>query len=157
MSSRVHVFVSAALLMCAAVAHAQVTIKDAWVRPTVAQQQATGAFLQITAAHDTRLVAVRSPVAQVAEIHEMAMQGDVMTMRPLAGLDLPAGRPVVLKPGGMHVMLMQLRQPIHHGEQVPLILVFEGRDGRRETVEVKAVARAATGQPAAGGHGAHPH
>jgi len=157
MSSRFHAFVAAAMLMCAAVAHAQVTVKDAWVRPTVAQQQATGAFLQITAAQDTRLVAVRSPVAQVAEIHEMAMQGDVMTMRPLAALDLPAGRPVELKPGGMHVMLMQLRQPIRNGEQVPLVLVFEGRNGRRETVEVKAVARAAAGQPAAAGHDAHRH
>lgn len=122
---------------------AQVTVSQPWVRATVAQQKATGAFFQLKSVGDSRLVEVRSAVAGVAEIHEMSMEGGVMRMRPLAdGLALPAGQSVELKPGGYHVMLLALKKPIAAGDAVPLTLVFEGRDKKRETVEVQAEARA---------------
>jgi copper(I)-binding protein len=124
-------------------AHAQTTVKDPWVRGTVAQQTATGLFVQLTSAAGGKLVSVASPVAAMVEIHEMAMDGDVMRMRALpAGLELPAGKPVELKPGGYHVMLMGLKQTLKDGDTVPVTLVVEGKDGKRETLELKAPVRA---------------
>ena len=129
----------AAALLAAGAAVAQTTIQDAWVRGMVAPQRATGAFMKITSPQGGKLVAVSSPVARVAEVHEMVMQGDVMAMRAIESLDLPAGKAVVLKPGGHHLMLMGLKQQLKAGDAVPLTLVIEGRDGRRETLEVTAV------------------
>ncbi|MBT9550992.1 MAG: copper chaperone PCu(A)C [Hydrogenophaga sp.] len=120
---------------------ASVEIKDPWVRATVAQQKATGAFMQLTAKADSKLVEVKSPVAGVAEIHEMAMDKDVMKMRQVPGLALPAGKAVDLKPGGFHVMLLDLKAQVKVGDVVPFTLVFEGKDGQRESVEIKALAR----------------
>lgn len=129
----------ATLLLAALPAFAQVAVSDAWVRGTVAQQKATGAFMQLKAAQDSRLVAAKSPVAAVVEIHEMSMDKDVMKMRALPnGLDLPAGKNVELKPGGYHVMLMDLKQQMKDGDTVPLTLVFEGKDKKRTEVEIKA-------------------
>jgi copper(I)-binding protein len=124
-------------------AHAQTTVKDPWVRGTVAQQTATGLFVQLTSAAGGKLVSVASPVAAMVEIHEMAMDGDVMKMRALpGGLELPAGKMVELKPGGYHVMLMGLKQTLKDGDTVPVTLVVEGKDGKRETLELKAPVRA---------------
>ena len=144
-----------ALLVMAATAQAQLSVKDAWVRATVPQQKATGAFMQLTAASDARLVGASSPVAGVVEIHEMAMVQDVMKMRAVASLDLPAGKTVALRPGGYHVMLMDLKGQVKDGDTVPLTLVLEGRDGKRQNVEVQAPVRPlAAAAPAAGmGHG----
>ncbi|MFZ2648848.1 MAG: copper chaperone PCu(A)C [Burkholderiaceae bacterium] len=128
----------AALALGAAPASAQTTIKEAWVRATVAQQNATGAFMQMSSAQGGKLVSVKSPVAGVVEIHEMAMQGNVMKMRALSGLELPAGKAVKLEPGGVHVMLLDLKQQIKDGDSVALTFVIEGKDGKRETLEVKA-------------------
>ena len=129
-------FVSAAFVLPA---QAQVTVKDPWVRATVSQQMATGAFMQITSAQDARLVEVKSSVAGIIEIHEMAMDKDVMKMRALPnGLDLPAGKTVELKSGGYHVMLMDLKRQMKEGESVPMTLVVEGKDKKRTTIEVKA-------------------
>ena len=131
------------LAFAAQLAAAQTTVKDPWVRGTVPQQQATGAFMQITSAQGGKLVSASSPVAGVVEIHEMAMDGNVMKMRAIPGLDLPAGKAVDLKPGGYHVMLMGLKQPLKDGETVPLTLVVEGKDGKQEKVEVKAAVKGA--------------
>jgi copper(I)-binding protein len=129
-------------------AHAQTTVKDPWVRGTVAQQKATGLFVQLTSAAGGKLVSVASPVAAMVEIHEMAMDGDVMKMRALpGGLELPAGKPVELKPGGVHVMLMGLKQTLKDGDTVPLTLIVEGKDGKRETLELKAPVRALGSAP----------
>lgn len=136
-------FLSALMLMFAAnsAALAQVEIKDAWVRATVPAQSVTGAFMQLTAAKGARLVEARSPVAGLVEIHEMAMVDSVMKMRAVPGIDLPAGKPVDLKPGGYHVMFMNLKQQIKEGDAVPITLVVEGSDKKRSTIEIKAPAR----------------
>jgi copper(I)-binding protein len=133
----------AALSLATATAMAQTTVKEPWVRGTVAQQKATGAFMHITSAQGGKLVSAASPVAGVVEIHEMAMDKDVMKMRALPnGLDLPAGKAVELKPGGFHVMLMDLKQQLKEGDSVPLTLTVEGKDGKKETLELKAPVKA---------------
>lgn len=130
-------------LACAAApSWAQTVVKDAWVRGTVAQQKATGLFAQITSASGGKLISVSSPVAGAVEIHEMAMADGMMQMRALASLDLPAGKTVELKPGGYHVMLLDLKQQMKAGDTVPVTLVVEGKDGRRESIELKAPVKA---------------
>ena len=121
---------------------AQTSATEPWVRGTVAQQSATGAFVQLSSKQGGRLVAVSSPAAARVEIHEMAMQGDVMRMRAVAGLDLPAGKVVELKPGGFHLMLLDLKRPLKAGDTVPLTLVIEGAGQQRETLDIKAKVRA---------------
>ena len=130
---------------------AQVTVQDPWVRGTVAQQKGTGMFARITAAQPARLVSASSPAAGVVEIHEMLMQGDVMRMRAIPGLDLPAGKTVEFKPGGLHFMLIDLKQPLEPGKTVPVTLVVE-TGGKRESIEVKVPVRTLAGQAAGGGH-----
>jgi hypothetical protein len=100
--------------------------------------------MKLTAATDQKLVAAASPVAKIVEIHEMAMDGGVMKMRAIPKLDLPAGKPTELKPGGYHVMLMALTKPLAEGETVPIALTFEDAAGKRQTIEVKAPVRPLT-------------
>ena len=138
-----------ALALLAQAALAQTTVKDPWVRSTVAEQKATGAFMQITSASGGRLVSASSPAAGVVEIHEMAMDGNTMRMRAVPALDLPAGKAVELKPGGYHVMLMDLKAPLAAGASVDLNLVVEGKDGKRETLALKAPVRALGAAPPA--------
>jgi copper(I)-binding protein len=139
-------------------AQAQTTVKDAWVRGTVAQQKATGMFAQITSTVGGKLVSASSPAAGVVEIHEMKMEGSTMKMRAVPSLDLPAGKAVELKPGGYHVMLLDLKQQLKAGETVTVTLVIEGAGGKRETVEVKAPVRPLAAAAAdQSGHGEHKH
>jgi copper(I)-binding protein len=121
---------------------AQTTVKEPWVRGTVAGQKATGMFGQITSASGGKLVSASSPVAGVVEVHEMVMDGNVMKMRAVTGLELPAGKAVELKPGGYHLMLMDLKQELKTGDSVPVTLLIEGTGGKRETLEVKAPVKA---------------
>ena len=131
--------------VCTVSAFAQnVTVTDAWARATVQGQKATGAFMKITAKDNAKLVGVSSPVAGVAEIHEMKMDKDVMRMNALPnGLDLPAGKAVELKPGGYHVMLMDLKAPVEEDSHVIVTLLFEDAAGVKTQQEVHAVAKKA--------------
>jgi len=122
-------------------AFGQVSVKDAWVRGTVGGQSATGAFMQLSSSVDTSLVAVSSPLAKVVEIHSMAHEGGMMKMRAVASVPVPAGKPVDLGPGGYHVMLMDLAQPLKEGDKVPLTLTFADKSGRKTTQDVTATVR----------------
>ncbi len=135
------IFLTALFSTFSLASYAQVTVTDPWVRATVPAQKATGAFMQLNSETDTRLVAVSSPVAR-AEIHEMAMKDNVMRMRQIAALDVPAGKTFALKPGSYHLMFFDLKNPIREGDVVPLTLVFEDKDKKRETLELKMPARA---------------
>jgi copper(I)-binding protein len=115
-----------------------VEVKEAWVRSTVPGQMGTGAFMKITAKSGTQLIGVTSPVAGVGEVHEMKMEGDVMKMRAVQALDLPAGKVVELKPGSYHVMLMDLKQPLLKDSQVPLTLTFKDAKGVESKLLVQA-------------------
>ena len=131
------------------------TIENAWVRASVAGQRSTGAFMRIMSKEATQLVGVSSAVAGVAEVHEMKMDGDVMRMRPVPALDLPAGRPIELKPGGYHLMLQDLRQPVAAGAQVPLTLVFRNARGVESRVQLQAPV--AVNAPAGSASPSHGH
>lgn len=130
------------LALLAAPASAQVTVTDAWIRGTVPGQKGTGAFMLLTSAADMALVGVASPAAKVVEIHEMARDGNVMRMRAVDKLVLPAGKAVELKPGGYHVMLMDLVQPLREGDSIPVTLTFADKEGRKTTQEISAPVRA---------------
>jgi copper(I)-binding protein len=134
-----HLIAAAFSTACTVSAFAQnVTVTDAWARATVQGQKATGAFMKITAKDNAKLVGVSSPVAGVAEIHEMKMEKDVMKMAALPnGLDLPAGKAVELKPGGYHVMLMDLKVPLAKDSTVPVTLTFQDAKGVKSNVELK--------------------
>jgi hypothetical protein len=148
------VLLAAALALALPAAIAQVQVKDPWVRATVPHQSATGAFMKLESPQDARLVSVSSPAAGVVELHQTVREKDVMKMRAVPAIDIPAGRGAELKPGGYHVMLMNLRGQVKEGDSVPLTLVVEGRDGKRQTIEVKAPVRPLT-TPPAGAHGKH--
>lgn len=154
-------FIFSLFAVSAAATWAQTTVKveDAWVRGTVAAQKATGAFMRLTPSANARLVSAQSPVAGVVEIHEMAMDKDVMKMRQVQGLDLPAGRAVELKPGAYHMMLLDLKQQLKDGDSVPMTLVFEDEAKKRFTQEITApVAKLGPSQGAGGmHHGEHKH
>ena len=123
-----------------------IDIKQPWIRGTVPGQKATGAFMDITSKVPARLVAVASPAAGAVEIHQMKMDGNVMKMFPVAaGLDLPANRTVRLAPGGYHVMMMDLKQPLQAGDRVPLRLTFELANRKRETIALDVEVRDVTG------------
>ena len=124
------------------IAWAQVSISSPWARSTVTGQTGTGAFMTIVSKEGARLVGAASTVAGVVELHEMAMDNNVMKMRAIPGLDLPAGREVQLKPGGYHVMLLDLKRPLKAGEKVQIELRLETRDGKRVTQPVEFEVRA---------------
>lgn len=130
----------------------EVTVKDAWIRGTVPGQSGTGAFMELTGKSNARLVGVASPAAKVVEVHNMKMENGVMKMHPVEGIDLPAGKPVRLAPGGYHVMLMELVRPLNAGDKVPLKLTIELPGKRRETLDLSVEVRDVKGQAAKGHH-----
>ncbi|MBV8619043.1 MAG: copper chaperone PCu(A)C [Curvibacter sp.] len=136
--------VAAGLLSLSAFALAQVEVKDAWARLSVPGQKATGAFMTLTSPQGATLVGASTPQAAVAELHEMKMEGEVMKMHAVPSLELPAGKPVELKPGGFHLMLMDLKGPLPKDSTLPLTLLLrdaKGVETRQEIqVPVSAVA-----------------
>lgn len=143
------ILLSAALINGATTAQT-VTVADAWVRATVAAQRATGAFLKLTVqGGDATLIAASSPVAGVTQIHEMAMSEGVMRMREVpGGVPLKAGQSFELKPGGYHIMMMDLKQPVKAGDRVPLTLTIKQANGQQITTQVDAEVRGLNGQAA---------
>jgi len=96
----------------------------------------------IVSPRDARLAGVSSPAAGAAELHSMTMDGGTMRMRAVEALDLPAGTPVNLAPGGYHVMLFDLKKPLVAGQKVPLTLVIEETGKRAYRIAVSAIVRA---------------
>ncbi len=152
---RRHLLVAAtwALLASPLAVHAQAApkVEGAWARPTVAGQSGGGAFLKITGgAASDRLLSASAGVAKMVELHTMEMDGNVMRMRPVEGVDVPAGKTVELKPGGQHIMLMGLTQTLKSGASFPLTLKFEKAGELKVDVQVMA-------QPSAGAGEMHKH
>ena len=86
--------------------------------------------MRLTAHEPLQLVGVRTDASAVSEVHEMTMEGDVMKMRAIPSLDLPVGQTVELKPGGYHLMFMQLKAPLVAGSQIPVTLQFKNAQGQ---------------------------
>ena len=122
-----------------------VNVSNAWVRATVPGQSVAGAYLDITASAPAALIAVESSVAGKGELHTMSMDGGVMKMRPVGKIELPANQTVSLKPGGYHVMLMDIKRQLKAGERVPLKLTLQDRNGVNSTLEVEAEVRTRAG------------
>lgn len=131
----------AATLVATQPAFAQVQVDTAWVRAAVPGQLSTGAFMDIRSAKKATIVKVESAIAGVAEVHTMEMKGNLMTMRAIERLELPAGQSVRLAPGGQHIMLMDLKQPPKNGEIIPIRVTVEYEDKKQETVLVSAQVR----------------
>jgi copper(I)-binding protein len=148
-----------AALACSTAYAQNIDIKDAWIRTSVPGQKATGAFMRITAKDGTKLVGASSPAAGVAEVHEMKMEGDVMKMRAVTGgLDIAAGKTMELKPGGYHVMLMDLKAPLAKDSTVPVTLTFKDAKGVQSKLELKLpVSTVAPGTLAGEPPAAHKH
>lgn len=158
MQKRRLMFASAALLLAAALPSAaqtgSVTVEQAWARPTVAGQKVGGTYLTLNNGGGAdRLLGASSAAAAKVELHSMKMDGDVMRMRKVEAVDLPAGQTVALEPGGYHLMLVGLKQPLKAGASFPLTLRF-AKAGELE-VEVK-VQKAQKAAPA-GEHEHHEH
>ena len=157
--SLIPAFLAAALLSSASAQTPPVKVESAWTRATVPGQKGTGAFMTLTAAQGLRLVGVQSSVAGIAEIHEMKMEGDVMRMRAIPGLELPAGQAVALRPGGYHLMLMDLKQPLLKDTQIPVTLRFTDAQGKplqmQLSLPVLLAAPVGALQSQHGGHGSH--
>lgn len=130
-----------------------IEIGHPWARSTAPGQAAGGGFLKLKNGGATadRLVAASAAVADRVELHSMKMEGDVMRMRQVDGIDLPAGGSVALEPGGLHLMFLGLKQPLAAGSRFPLKLQFE----KAGEVTVEVHVEAAGAAPRKDGHAAH--
>lgn len=142
--------------LCGSAAAAEgVAATDAWARAGAPAAKAGAAFLTLTnqgSAAD-RLVAAESPVADKTELHTHLMDSGVMKMRPVDAIELPPGSPVMLKPGGLHVMFLGLKQPLTEGAHFPVTLVFEKAGRVTVDVTVQGAAAMGPGGMGAGGMG----
>ena len=134
--------IAVVLAPAAAPAADAIRVLDPWARATVPGQKVGGVYMEIVSSRDARLVGVSSPAAGSAEVHSMTMDGGTMRMRAVEALDLPAGTPVRLAPGGYHVMLFDLKKPLVAGQKVPLTLVIEENGKRVQKIAVSAIVRA---------------
>jgi copper(I)-binding protein len=138
MSIKILAFAAGLVITGAALAQpTQLEIDNAWAGATPGRAENGAAYVTITSPTADRLVSASTPVAKKAELHTMSMQGMVMKMRPISGVDIPAGQPVSLKPGGEHIMLMGLNQPLREGQSFPLTLDFEKAGPHTVTVTVE--------------------
>jgi len=136
-----------ALIMtaCAPASPAGIQVTDAWARPSPAGDMAAmgsvngGAFMTIRNGSNEAdiLLGAESPAARVVEIHQTVMNGDVMSMVPVPSLEIPTGGEVTLKPGGYHVMLIDLQQALSVGDTIEITLIFQNAGRMEITLEVK--------------------
>lgn len=133
-----------ALFMASSAVAQVAVVVEPWARATVQGQKATGAFMKITSKEGAKLVGASSAAAGVTEIHEMKMDKDVMRMAAVPSLDIPAGKSVELKPGGYHVMLMDLKAPLADKTNVPITLTFENAKGVKSQVELQVPVKSMT-------------
>lgn len=121
-----------------------VIVKDAWARATAPGQTSAGLYMEIVSTTDAVLVGAASPRAKSAEVHATHAEGGVMKMRAVPRLTLPAQKTIKLAPGGLHVMLLDIKQPLREKETVPLELTIEGASGTKSTVKVEVEVRPLT-------------
>ena len=111
-----------------------IKVENAYTRATAPGQQVAGGFLKIeNKGSADQLVSASSPAAGEVQLHEMAMDGNVMKMRQVKDIPVPANGSVELKPGGLHLMFMNIKAPLAAGETVPVKLKF----AKAGEVEVK--------------------
>ncbi|MDR2876131.1 MAG: copper chaperone PCu(A)C [Methylobacillus sp.] len=126
------------LLLATTTTHAAppLEISHAWARATAPGQTVGAAYMELKSATDLTLVAAESTIAASVDIHTMSMKNGVMEMRMLKALELPANQTVKLEPGGMHLMLNDLKQPLKPGEIIPVTLTLKDKSGQTTTLKV---------------------
>jgi copper(I)-binding protein len=141
----VSLMVSAGALAAAA---DMVTVDEPYVRLAPPNAPATGAFMVIKNAgdKDVKVVKADNPASKATELHTHLNENGVMKMRPVAAIDVKSKGEAVLKPGGLHVMLINLNAPMKEGDVVPITLTFD--DGSSKKVDAKVVRPMAAGMPA---------
>lgn len=146
----VSLFLTLAPIYCASVTAHETTVKgvtiaDPWARATPGGATTAGAFFEMRADEgvNDRLIGARSPAAGTVEIHNHITENGIVRMRRVDGIALPGGKSVTLAPGGYHIMLMDLKDPLNKGETFRMTLVFE-KAGEIE-VEASIEPIAATG------------
>ena len=142
MSAAKIVFVLGMSLFSLAARADTVRIDHPWIGSTAPGQDVAGAYMDLTADADMALVGVESRAAKTVQLHRMAMKQGVMIMRPVKEIQLPKGKTVHLKPGGLHVMLVGLNGQIRRGDKTRIVLVVLGKGGKEYKIPVEAVARA---------------
>ncbi len=115
-----------------------VVVTDAWTRASAPGQDVGAAYMTLTSVTDIVLTSADSPVAGTVEIHSMTMDNGVMKMRMLDTLQLPAGKPVKLTPGGLHLMLFDLKQPLKTGDSTTFTLHFADSKGKTSSITVNS-------------------
>lgn len=133
---------SALGLIAMSCAGQSMTITGVWARATVAGQKTAGAYAELMSASRAALVGAESPAAASIEFHTMSVEGGVMRMRRVERIDLPAQKVVKLAPGGLHLMLVGIRQQLKAGDKLPLVLTIESQGGRKTVHKVEAEVRA---------------
>jgi copper(I)-binding protein len=125
----------------------QISVQDPYVRLAPPNAPATGAFMVIRNAgdKDVKVVKADNPVSKVTELHTHLNEGGVMKMRPVSAIEVKAKGEAVLKPGGLHVMLIDLKAPMKEGDTVPLTLTFD--DGSTKKVDARVVKPTAAPAP----------
>lgn len=124
-----------------------VRVSDAYVRETPPGATTTAAFMTLESNVATRVVAAKGTAAKAVELHNHLHEGGMMTMREVEAIELPAGQPVALEPGGFHVMLIGLKALVQAGETVELTLVLDGGTTVPVAATVRSLRRTASPHP----------
>lgn len=132
----------ASILISACSKQDSIEIKNQWVRASNDGQDVSAAYMTIVSNEDTSLIAIDSDVADVIEIHSMSMENGVMKMRMLDTLDLIAGKPTELSPGGFHLMLFDLKKPLTAGKEAHFTLHFKNKAGQEKTISITSPIKA---------------
>jgi len=140
-NNRFPAYALAGAMLLASNAWSQVKVTAPWAWVTMPGQNSGAAYMRIESEHKAILLGADSPAAKTTGIHESKMDGEVMRMRAIPKLDLPAGKTVEFRPGGYHLMLTGLKQPLNKGDVVQIHLKFEASDKSVKTVEVLAEVR----------------
>jgi copper(I)-binding protein len=122
-----------------------ITVSDPFARASAGMAKAGAAFLTLknAGAADDQLMSASTPVAEHAELHAHIRDGDVIRMRQIDFIEVPAGQTVSLEPGGLHVMLIDLKAPLQEGQEFPLTLTFATAGDITIDVPVKSAAEMA--------------
>jgi len=132
----------ASILISACSKQDSIEIKNQWARASNDGQDVSAAYMTIVSNEDTSLITIDSDVTDVIEIHSMSMENGVMKMRMLDTLDLIAGKPTELSPGGFHLMLFDLKKPLTAGKEAHFTLHFKNKAGQEKTISVTSPIKA---------------
>lgn len=134
--------IATALIGVTITTHAKTTASDVWARATVSGQSMGGAFVTLVSTENAQLIAAKSPAAQEVQLHAMSHENGMMKMVQQPSIPLPAQQKVELKPSGLHLMFIGLKQPLAAGNQVPVTLTIKTTKGKTEIIKVIATVKA---------------